>query len=170
MGYTHHYYVERVYDADAFEKAANDFAALLPALKRNGVDLASAGGVGKPAIGPRLIEFNGAKSAACEPFRLMQEADGQYRRPVGRLSRFRDPGTGERETNPPAVVGKYHFYTKTEHRPYDLAVMACLIVAKHYLGKGIVVCSDGVEDKWEPARRLCGNHVGYGGDFRLDEV
>ena len=85
--------------------------------------------------------------------------------------RFGNPSSvEERETNPPGLVGKYHHYTKTEHHPYDLAVMTCLIVAKHYLGKGIVVCSDGAEDKWGPARRLCENYVGYGGDFVLGEI
>ena len=48
--------------------------------------------------------------------------------------------------------------------------MACLIIAKHYLGKGIVVCSDGTEEKWEPARRLCEEHLEYGGGFRLDKA
>ena len=43
-------------------------------------------------------------------------------------------------------------------------------VLKHYLGQGIVICSDESEEKWEPARRLCENHIGYGGKFRLDEV
>ena len=67
-------------------------------------------------------------------------------------------------------MGKYRLYTKTEHRPYDLAVMSCLIIAKRYLGKGIVVCSDGADEKWESARRLCEAQFGYGGGFKLDEA
>ena len=143
---------------------------LLPALKRNGVNLAGSNGTGEPVISPRLIEFNGAGGSGCEPFRLARAASDPYKRPVGRVPRFLNPGTRKRETNPRAVAGKFHLYTKTEHRPYDLAVMACLIVAKRRLGKGIVVCSDGSEEKWEPARRLCEDHFGYGGGFRLDNV
>ena len=170
MGYTHHYYVERAYAADTFGKTASDFAALLPALSLLNVDLAGATGAGKPTIDSRLIEFNGSGGAACEPFRLEQAVQDQYQRPAGRAPSFRDPGTGKRETNPPTVVGKRHLYTKTEHRPYDLAVTACLIIAKCHLGNGIIVCSDGSEEKWEPARRLCETTIGYGGNFRLDNV
>ena len=85
-------------------------------------------------------------------------------------SRFRDPNTKGDEKNPSSIVGKYHFYTKTERRPYDLAVMACLIVAKRHFGRGIVVCSDGSEEEWKQARWLCQYHLGYGDDFRLDKA
>ena len=85
MGHTHHYYVERAYGADAFARAANDFRSLLSALKRHGVDLAGAVGTGEPAIGPRLIKFNGAGGSACEPFRLERAAGGWHMRPVGRV-------------------------------------------------------------------------------------
>ena len=92
------------------------------------------------------------------------------KRPVGAISDFRDPNTGECEKNPSSIVGKYHLYTKTERRPYDLAVMACLIVAKRRLGKGIVVCSDRSEEEWKQARWLCQYHLGYGDGFRLDKM
>lgn len=170
MGYTHHYYVERAYDPGTFGKVASDFKRLLPELKRNGVDLAGVVGGVEPSIGSRLIQFNGARGAACEPFRLEQATGGRHGRPVCRVTRFRGFDTGEHDTSPPDIVGKYHLYTKTEHLPYDLAVMACLIIAKHYLGQGIVVCSDGSEEKWAPARRLCEDHFGYGGGFRLDKM
>ena len=88
--------------------------------------------------------------------------------PVGATSGLRDPATGGYEKNPGAIVGKYHLYTKTERLPYDLAVMACLIVAKRHLGKGIVVCSDGSEKDWEQSRWLCQYYLGYGDGFKLD--
>ena len=147
-----------------------DFKTLLPALKRSGVDLASAGGVGEPVIEPHLIEFNGTGYAACEPFRLERAIGGRHWRTVGAMPRFFGSDVAKRETSPLGIAGKCHLYTKTEHQPYDLAVMACLIIAKHHLGKGIVACSDGSEEKWEPAKRLCEEHLGYGGGFRLDKV
>ena len=38
---------------------------------------------------------------------------------------------------------------KTERKPYDAIVVACLLVAKHHLGAAIEVSSDGNwEDEW----------------------
>lgn len=59
-------------------------------------------------------------------------------------------------------------FCKTAFRPYDLAVTACLIVAKHHLGKDLKVRSDGDADGWFDAAMLCQQHLGYGLDFRVD--
>ena len=127
--------------------------------------------VGVEIAGGRIIHENVRKLfASVEDLLCFGEDGNGNERPVGRAFRFHHSGTGEHEMNPLTLVWKCHFYTKTEHRPYDLAVMACLIIAKHYLGKEIVVYSDGSEEKWEPARRLCENYFGYGGGFRLDNV
>lgn len=65
--------------------------------------------------------------------------------------------------------GMYFEFCKTAFKPYDLAVTACLIVAKHHLGGAIVVKSDGELDAWKDAMRLCQHVLGYGGGFGLDE-
>lgn len=39
-------------------------------------------------------------------------------------------------------------FCKTAQKPYDLAVTACLIVLKHYLGETIDVSSDGQGEDW----------------------
>ncbi len=48
-----------------------------------------------------------------------------------------------------------HFtFCKTQFKPYDRLVCAVLIAAKHHLGDGIVVSSDGDWDEWAPGRDL----------------
>ena len=65
--------------------------------------------------------------------------------------------------------GKYFEFCKTAYKPYDLAVTACLIIAKHHLGGAIFVKSDGELDAWKDSMALCQKMLGYGEDFKLDE-
>jgi len=60
--------------------------------------------------------------------------------------------------------------TKTNYRPYDIAVTVCLLIAKHHLGSQIRVKSDGESKDWEDARMLCHQFLGYGKEFVLDET
>lgn len=60
-------------------------------------------------------------------------------------------------------------FTKTNYRPYDIAVTVCLIIAKHHLGSQIRVRSDGESKDWEDARILCEQFLGYGKEFKLDD-
>lgn len=39
-------------------------------------------------------------------------------------------------------------FIKTAHQPYDMAVVACLSILKHYLGDFIEITSDGFECNW----------------------
>jgi hypothetical protein len=64
-------------------------------------------------------------------------------------------------------VGKYFQSCKTAFRPYDLAVTAFLVIAKHHLGEKILVESDGTIAHWMDAVKLCQNVLGYGYDFEL---
>ena len=58
-------------------------------------------------------------------------------------------------------------FCKTAQRPYDLAVTTFLIIAKHHLGDAITVSSDGDNDKWNEAKTLCQEILGYGQQFAL---
>lgn len=60
--------------------------------------------------------------------------------------------------------------TKTAYKPYDLAVIICLIIAKHHLGKDIEVHSDGDLPDWSDGMEICQRLLGYGKDFNLDKV
>ncbi|PIQ87521.1 MAG: hypothetical protein COV74_00170 [Candidatus Omnitrophica bacterium CG11_big_fil_rev_8_21_14_0_20_45_26] len=57
---------------------------------------------------------------------------------------------------------------KTAYKPYDLAVTAFLVIAKHHLKESIHVVSDGVTQHWADARIICTQHLSYGIDFELD--
>lgn len=65
-------------------------------------------------------------------------------------------------------VGKYFQFCKTAFRPYDLAVTAFLVIAKHHLGEDILVESDGTIAHWMDAVKLCHDVLGYGWNFTLD--
>jgi hypothetical protein len=53
------------------------------------------------------------------------------------------------------------------HLPYDVCVQTALIVLSHHLGSAIRIGSDGKDDDWAEARRICQEHLGYGEEFRL---
>lgn len=59
-------------------------------------------------------------------------------------------------------------FCKTQYRPYDLAVMICLVIAKEYLKERIEIRSDGKSEDWQPAMDTCQEVLGYGDNFRLN--
>jgi hypothetical protein len=65
------------------------------------------------------------------------------------------------------LVGTCFSCCKTAFKPYDLAVTAFLIIAKHHLAK-IIVRSDGGKPQWQDAQWLCQIELGYGLDFKLE--
>jgi hypothetical protein len=95
---------------------------------------------------PDAIIFNGVGTAMYETFDMRLEEEA-----------LRD---GNR---------RVFSFCKTERRPYDLAVQVALIVFKHHLIRHLRVSSDGDEAEWDAARRLCQQHLAYGGDFHLDK-
>lgn len=67
--------------------------------------------------------------------------------------------------NEERLVGKVFNCCKTAFRPYDLAVTAFLVIAKHYLGDEIIVKTDGMHIHWQDAINICQNVLGYGSEF-----
>lgn len=61
----------------------------------------------------------------------------------------------------PPAKRKYFNFTKTAYRPYDLAVNAFLVIAKHHLGDKIHVSSDGEIQHWLEGIVLCRIYLGY---------
>jgi len=74
---------------------------------------------------------------------------------------------GEPVYNNKRVVGKVFNCCKTAFRPYDLAVISFLIIAKHYLGSQIIVHTDGKYQHWMDGFRLCQSILGYGEEFTI---
>jgi hypothetical protein len=60
-------------------------------------------------------------------------------------------------------------FCKTAFKPYDLIVIAALIILKHHFGDKIIVHSDGTNEQWFDGKLLCYQTLGYGMLFKLDE-
>jgi len=88
-----------------------------------------------------------------------------WHEPVGEISYYK--ASGEPVYQDPSCIGKYFYFCKTAYRPYDWAVTAFLVIAKHYLKDRLIVHSDGELHHWQDAMLLCQLELGYGLDFRL---
>lgn len=100
----------------------------------------------------RLERFSNFKSEPKEDIETWEGSDGKKYR-----------------TNP-VKLGKFFQCTKTAYKPYDLAVTACLVIAKHYLQEHIAISSDGELEHWQDAMIICQHFLGYGVGFKLDEA
>jgi hypothetical protein len=58
-------------------------------------------------------------------------------------------------------------FCKTAYKPYDFAVTAFLVIAKHYLGDLLRVSTDGEDNDWHDAKVLCQFHLGYGWEMKI---
>ena len=152
MGYTQYWYREKIIDQTNYNKIITDFKKIREELFNHGVLLAGQNGDGIPIITNSQVVFNGSAESQGngEPFKFGREIQFDHIRP--------------RRTDEPI-----HQFTKTEGLPYNLAVMAFLIIAKHYLDGHIIVQSDGVPEDWNGAGELCQQILGYGNDFKLDK-
>lgn len=136
MGYTHYWRIKEPQAlARAMPRIAADLKRLLPHLP----PLAGPFGTGKPEIG-EVIAFNGVapkddyESFILDPFEPVPE----WRKDEGHFA-----------------------FCKTARRPYDLAVTATLLLARHHAGDAITVFSDGFVPEWLPAAHLIRKHLGY---------
>lgn len=104
-----------------------------------------------------------------ETFRLecVYKPFADWDKPHGKYSNIINQD-GTRNLNAPNTVGKYFSFCKTAYKPYDLAVIICLIIAKHYLGDAIIVHSDGEIENWSDGMEICQRLFGYGNDFKFD--
>jgi len=197
MGYTHYWYREKEIERETFKAIVDDFRKLVPVLEREGVPLAGGDGYGEPVIDYEEVWFNGKADCGHKPGVDIfiawptpdasgvgsnpADVDGQWF--AGRLLRkrccngdcshetFWFPRVREASREPliSAEGGKYFDCCKTAFKPYDWAVTAFLVIAKHYLKEKLVVKSDGTPANWHDARILCQVELGYGMDFELDE-
>ena len=69
-----------------------------------------------------------------ETFSLPVEMKKQdWQEPIGKISHYDQHG--KPVYNDPQEIGLYFNCCKTAYKPYDLAVIICLIIAKYHLGK-----------------------------------
>lgn len=147
MGYTHYWYRKK-----DCEMSDGKFMLMAETMQRivraTGVKVqAEYDNDGRPAFSRRLVRFNGPGDDGHETFYLPR--------------RHVQP---DWQRNKPWVFA----FCKTARKPYDLPVQCCLIVAKHFYEDHILIHSDGAENEWEDARRLCQEILGFGSEFKLD--
>lgn len=195
MGYTHYWYRQRVIAQETYHLIVGDFRILLPTLGNWGIRLAGGLGEGEPRIDETEVWFNGRRNCGHQQDKSIAIAwpaedghgvaatgedvkagnwfagallskrccDGDCSHETFHFSRMLKPQTWEKPEN-----GRYFAFCKTAFKPYDLAVTAFLVIAKHHLGDRLIVRSDGDEDHWQDARWLCELELGYGLAFQLD--
>jgi hypothetical protein len=196
MGYSHYFYREREIDAAKFAAIVEDFSKIVLKLDDLGVRLAGGQGEGTPVIGPDSIFFNGLKhcghpenSEIIIPWPTQnakgvvqgggEKAGNWY---AGVLLDARCCG-GDCSYEPfylPRDLGKdfvrpsrryptlFSSNCKTAYRPYDLAVNAVLVIAKHHLGDKTKVVSDGDLPRWIEAIELCRQYLGYPETYKFN--
>lgn len=152
MGFTQYWYREKIIDQVIYNKIVADFKKIREELFHRGVLLAGINGDGVPIITHSQINFNGSAKLQGngEPFKFDRELQFDNIRP----------------RKPETMVLQF---TKTGGLPYDLAVMAILIIAKYHLDGRIIIQSDGSSEDWNCARELCQQTLDYGSDFNLNK-
>lgn len=194
MGYTHYWYREKNILKRTMQAIVTDFGRIVLALNDAGVKLAGPLGKDAPEVLLDCVAFNGQEncghpknseitipwptdSAKGIGHNLLApdgtwfagtllatracNGDCSYESFVfERLFRPDFPQQNERGLN--------FVFCKTAFRPYDLAVTAFLIVAKHHLKGRLDVSSDGEDQHWEDARQLCQAFLGYGSEYHLE--
>ena len=103
-----------------------------------------------------------------ETFSLPVEMEkNDWQKPIVEISHYDQ--YGKPVCNDKEEVGFYFEFCKTAYKPYDLAVIICLIIAKHHLKEEIIVSSDGALDNWKDGMLICQKILGYGLDFTLSD-
>ena len=131
MGYTHYWY--RKAGSPVSIQLLMDMAEVI---RRSPVPLAAADGTPgtEPEVSEGGVVFNGLGDLAHEPFEFLVVAQRQ---------------PWESEAEPWAFR-----FCKTERKPYDAVVVACLLAAKHHLGEHIRISSDGHWADWRQGADL----------------
>lgn len=195
MGYTHYWRRPRTIPEALFLAIRSDFENLILPFSDAGIVLAGGLGEGLPEIMESAISFNGLNECGHPqtdeimipyPSEFAQGAgpsstaiDGSFfnlgvtlrhRCCNGRCSfeTFRLARTKDLQPNETADEnGLYCEHVKTGFRPYDIAVTAVLLIAKHHLREQFIVHSNGADAQWSDAKRICQQVLGYGDWFGI---
>lgn len=184
MGYTHYWKRGLELPKSAFAAIVRDFEALAPLFPRFGFELAGGFGIGPPRIGPDEIVFNGRRDCGHPADPLWSVITGEIpartrsaaRAAVRRLCRgdcshetFYFPRVLDPDPLSQGTDGRYWDSTRTQYKPYDLAVACALIIARRHLKEALCVDPAGTAEQWWDAKLLCQQNLGYGLRFRLPE-
>ena len=199
MGYTHYWRRPREVEMPVMVKIVDDFKKLLPAFGHAGIKLANGNGQGKPKIDYAEVWFNGSRHCGHPENKTIaitwpsknasgiarpgeQVVSGYWFAGVEIAKRICDGDCSFETFSFPRVItdkyckssliedGKYFSFCKTAFRPYDLAVICFLIIAKHYLGDKIIVSSDGTNIHWFDGIVLCEYYLHYSAGYVLEHL
>ena len=185
MGYTHYWYRRKEIPKEDFLRIVGLFKKVYPVLSEMGVVLKGPDGTGDPIITDEEVYFNGdancghAERELCIAWpatkaRGIEEEgalDGTWF--GGRLvtARTCDGDCSHESFCFPRIEHDYHksdrhpgWYTnfcKTAFKPYDLAVITFLAIAKLVLGPDLMLSSDGKEHQWADAFDIIYKVIGF---------
>jgi hypothetical protein len=197
MGYTHYWYRELEINKGKMKAIVDDFAKIVLRLDDMGVHLAGGLGEGVPQIDTTQIWFNGPdncghpkNSEISIPWPTPTASGVKDGAGVAAGSWFAGATLETRCCDGSCSYETFHFprvmdmkgflqpserdsrlyFTccKTAYRPYDLAVTACLVIAKHHLADDVIVSSDGEIQHWAEAIELCRVYLGYEELYHFD--
>ncbi len=143
MGFTHYIDRPEKLDKDKFIQAVADCARVCKAIRAP--ICGEYDDPDSPAIfSPSLIWFNGIGDDGHETFVIEQTY------PVDKADYVQWHGE------------KIFQFCKTARKPYDTAVVACLVILHHYFGDDIIIRSDGRPKEWEEGLQAVKDYLGYG--------
>ena len=138
MGYTH--YIRRLPELDPAKWSAwtSDVQKILATPSARKIDLLREFDEpdSEPEVTDDAVRFNGAGRLGLETFVVERVFAPRFRQ----------------ETD-----GRLFQCCKTDQKPYDAVVCACLIALKSRFGDDVVVSSDGGWDDWAPGRVIHGD-------------
>jgi hypothetical protein len=195
MGYTHYWYRPLKVEPAKMKAIADDFNKLILPLSDMGVKLGNGLGEDVPVINVKEIYFNGlAKCGHPKNTNIVipwptltasgvnkgEAIAGTWFAGTTLDTRTCDGDCSYETVGFPSDLseesykqeserhkGLYFSCCKTAFRPYDVAVTAFLIIAKHHLGEQLYVSSDGEDQHWQDGKMLCYVHLGYGPEFEM---
>jgi len=179
-------------EKEKFAEAVVDCRKVLAYLSECRLDLAGWDGTGSTVITDEEISFNGQMNCGHENgdlgiawpadnaggFADPPEKNGEWFAGVTlatrccggdcshetfRIERVYSPCEWEEAKN-----GLYFSFCKTAFKPYDLAVIACLIVFKHHFGNEFKVTTDGGDQHWFDGKMICAMVLNYGIGYKIN--
>lgn len=192
MGYSHYWYTKPSIPDKIFSSILHDVKRIQKPLFDIGVPLSGPDGTGDPILDNDEISFNGVNECghSIKDIFLTWPSKNAYGISVDKIQHvFPNTQIDARTCNGSCMYDSFIFKKhnrcttrelnedrlinfnscKTAFRPYDIAVMAVLIIAKHYLINDIQISSDGDITKWRDTILIVYHFLEYGNDFELDE-
>lgn len=142
MGYTHYWRRPNRLDKNKMRKFLNDASVLINDYHENGI-----------LLDYSIIEENYSLDFGLNG--IGEDAYESFNIPMDMHSR-------------PDERGLCFECCKTNNRPYDEVVCACLILFKHYFPESVIT-SDGKDEDWLPAKYKVQSLFGLGDRFKLDD-